>query len=85
MTTEWMKEENGIWVSDYNSFVDIIADFIQNWLEDNINSELYDNMKNTVSKYQNKKEFEGIITSLFDTYLTQRANAFEEQLNKTEE
>ena len=85
MTPEWMKEENGIWVSDYNSFVDIIADFIQNWLEDNINVELYNNIKNTASKYQNKKEFEDSVVSLFTSYLTHRADAFEEQLNKTEE
>lgn len=85
LTPEWMSEENGIWISDYTSFVDIIADFIQNWLEDNINSDLYEKMKNTVVKYQNKKEFEDSVVSIFDDYLTQRANAFEEQLNKTEE
>ena len=80
-----MKEENGIWVSDHNSFVDIIADFIQNWLEDNINAELYENMKNTVQKYQNKQEFENSVVTLFSSFFENRANSFEDQINKTEE
>lgn len=82
---EWMTEENGIWLKDYNLVVDVVADFIQNWLEDGIKPELYDNMKNTVEKYQDKQEFDSKVISLFDGYLSVRAEAFEQQLNKTEE
>lgn len=80
----WMTENNGIWIKDKNIIVDVIADFIQNWLEDNVSPELYDNMKNTVSKY-NKQEFENNVVSMFETFLTQRADSFEEQISKTEE
>ena len=63
----------------------MVADFIQNWLEDNITPELYDSMKTTVENYTNKQEFESKIISLFENYLTVRADSFEQQISKTEE
>jgi hypothetical protein len=82
---EWMNDDNGIWISDQILLCDVIADFIQNWLEDNITPELYDSMKKTVENYTNKQEFESKIISLFDNYLTIRADSFEQQISKTEE
>lgn len=82
---EWISDENGIWIKDYIIIIDVIADFIQNWLEDSIKPELYDNMKTTSEKYTNKQEFDTKVTSLFEGYLTSRADAFEQQLNKTED
>jgi hypothetical protein len=82
---EWMNEDNGVWLTDPNLISDFIADFIQNWLEDNIKPELYENMKKTAEQYMNKQEFDSTVTSLFEGYLTTRANSFEEQISKTEE
>jgi hypothetical protein len=82
---EWMTDDNGIWITDQILLCDVIADFIQNWLEDNISPELYDSMKKTVENYTNKQEFESKIISLFDNYLTVRADSFEQQISKTEE
>ena len=82
---EWMDENNGIWVTNPTLMCDFIADFIQNWLEDNIKPELYDNMKKTVENYTNKQEFDTNVTTLFGDYLNVRANSFEEQISKTEE
>jgi len=82
---EWMDENNGIWVTNPTLMCDFIADFIQNWLEDNIKPELYDNMKQTVENYTNKQEFDTNVTTLFGEYLNVRANSFEEQISKTEE
>ena len=82
---EWMDENNGIWVTNPTLMCDFIADFIQNWLEDNIKPELYDNMKKTVENYTNKQEFDTNVTTLFGEYLNVRANSFEEQISKTEE
>ena len=42
---DWMNEDNGVWVTNPTLMCDFIADFIQNWLEDNIKTELYENMK----------------------------------------
>jgi len=82
---EWMNDDNGIWITDETLLCDVIADFIQNWLEDNITPELYDSMKTTVENYTNKQEFESKIISLFENYLNVRADSFEQQISKTEE
>ena len=82
---EWMNENNGVWVTNPTLMCDFIADFIQNWLEDNIKPELYDSMKKTVENYTNKQEFDTNVTTLFGDYLNVRANSFEEQISKTEE
>jgi len=82
---DWMNEDNGIWISDETILIDIIADFIQNWLEDNIKPELYENMKKTVERYSDKSKFEKSVLSQFEDYLNYRAESFENQINKTEE
>jgi glycosyltransferase involved in cell wall biosynthesis len=85
LPAEWMTEDNGVWITDKNLIVDVIADFIQNWLEDNIKPEIYDEMKKTADKYSNKQEFESSVTTLFESFLNNRAKSFEEQTIKTEE
>ena len=82
---EWMNEENGIWITDSTLIIDFIADFIQNWLEDNIKPELYENIKKTSDLYKNKQEFETSVIELFSGYFDTRATSFEEQINKIEE
>jgi hypothetical protein len=85
LVPEWLNPDNGIWIQDEITYCDVIADFIQNWLEDNIKPELYDSMKKTVENYTNKQEFDTNVTTLFGDYLNVRANSFEEQISKTEE
>lgn len=82
---EWMNEDNGVWITDPTLMCDFIADFIQNWLEDGIKPELYENMKKTVEQYTDKQEFDSKVNSLFETYLNSRADSFEQQISKTEE
>jgi hypothetical protein len=81
----WMNEDNGIWITDHTLLADVISDFIQNWLEDNIKPELYDEMKKTSEQFSDKQKFESSVVSLFENYLNTRADAFEQQINKTEE
>ncbi len=85
LSPDWMTEENGIWVTDQTLFPDLIADYIQNWLEDNINPEIFEKMKTTVERYSDKQKFESAIVSLFEGYLNTRADSFEAQISKTEE
>jgi hypothetical protein len=85
MAPEWMNEDNGIWITDQTLLADVVADFIQNWLEDNIKPEIYDEMKKTSDKFSDKQKFELAVVSLFEGYLNTRANSFEEQISKTEE
>jgi hypothetical protein len=82
---EWMNDDNGVWITNKTLICDFIADYIQNWLEDNIKTELYENMKKTVENYTHKQEFDSTVISLFENYLNVRAESFEQQISKTEE
>lgn len=81
---DWMNDENGVWIKDKILIIDVIADFIQNWLEDNIKPEIYEAMKETSNKFNNKQNFENEVVSLFNTYMSQRAELLEQQISKTE-
>lgn len=85
LSPDWMSEDNGIWVTDQTLLPDLVADYVQNWLEDNIDPQIYEKMKETVERYIDKQKFESSIVSLFDGYLTTRADSFENQITKTEE
>jgi hypothetical protein len=62
--------------------IDFTADFIQNWLEDNIKPELYDDMDKTVSELYTENNFVDKVDELFSWYLESREQSFTEQLNK---
>jgi len=79
---EWMKEGNGIWITDKTLITDFVADFIQNWLEDNVKTELYEEMEKTSKEYKNKQLFESNVVKLFEGYLTTRVESFESQISK---
>jgi hypothetical protein len=79
---EWLTEDNGIWIAEKNAIVDFTSDFIQNWLEDNLNTELFSNMEKTAEKYSNVSEFEKTVCDLFSDHQLKRAEVFENQLKK---
>ena len=85
ISPNWMTEENGIWITDKTLLVDVIADYIQNWLEDNINPEIQEEMKKTLELISDKQKFELNVVTLFTGYLNSRADSFEQQISKTEE
>jgi hypothetical protein len=78
----WINEDNGIWVNNKTHIVDVLADHLQNWLEDNISDEFLDKIKTTVDTLPSKETFESISVSLFDEYFNVRLTAFEEQISK---
>jgi hypothetical protein len=80
----WMNENNGLWVNNKNQIVDFIADFLQNWLEDNVKPELHEEMLKTVENLSTKEEFEKVTIELFEGYINTRLTSFEEQLSKFE-
>ena len=82
MVPQWMNSDNGLWVNNKIQMVDFVADFLQNWLEDNVNETLYDEMKKTVENLPTKEYFEEQSVSLFESYINTRLVSFEEQLNK---
>ena len=84
MIPEWMNENNGIWINNKNILVDVIADYIQNWLEDNVSPELYTEMDKTAESLITSETFTENVVSTFDKMITTRLTSFEEQLNKLE-
>ena len=82
MVPTWINEENGIWTNNQNEIVDIIANFVQNWLEDNISESLYENMTKTSDQYKDKSKFETQVLNLFNEVFNSRAEAFQDQLDK---
>jgi len=81
---QWMSEDNGIWIREHNQIVDFISDFLQNWLEDNINEELLTEIEKTSSNYSDSNKFENNVVNTFNTYMRSRFESFTEQLNKLE-
>lgn len=79
---EWMNDQNGIWVNDTLLMVDVLAEFIQNWLEDNISDQLYNSGIETAEKYSDVGIFEQQTVELFTSYINKRLLNFEEQLQK---
>ncbi len=82
MKPDWMSDNNGIWTYELNNIHDILAEFIQNWLEDNINSELYEKGIETASRFNDSGKFEKTVVDLFESYLKTRKDTFESQLEK---
>ena len=82
MKPEWMNDKNGIWTYDLNSLVNIVAEFTQNWLEDNIAEQLYDSGYETAQQYQNMESFEKDVVLRFTEYLGIRHDNFQTQLDK---
>jgi hypothetical protein len=80
----WMNEDNGLWVNNKTIIVDVLSDFIQNWLEDNLNPELFNNMDLTVQKINTPEKFESETIELFSKMFETRITSFEDQLSKLE-
>lgn len=78
----WLNESNGVWITDEIKLPDFVADFLQNWLEDNISPELYTNMEKTISEIPTKEIFDNKVIELFEGYLDTRKKSFIDQLNK---
>lgn len=84
LVPSWMNEDNGIWVKDQILLPELVADWAQNWLEDNISQEIINKMDETVSKLQTKEGFENQVIETFATYINNRASSMEEQISKFE-
>jgi hypothetical protein len=82
LVPNWISENNGIWIQETVRLTDILADFIQNWLEDNVSDNLYSGGLDTAEKFMNKENFENKINSLFLGYYGIRSENFQSELNK---
>jgi len=84
LVPEWLNENNGLWANNKVQIVDFVADYLQSWLEDNIDEKIYTEMDKTVSELSTKEKFDTEAVSLIEGYLNTRLSSFEEQLSKLE-
>ena len=81
MKPKWLTNENGIWVFDESQLVDIISNFLKNWLEDSVPENLYEKMKETITEFSEEKERASVI-SYFDSLLKEKVSEIEAAINK---
>jgi hypothetical protein len=79
-----MTEDNGLWLNNKTLIVDVLSDFIQNWLEDNVNPQIYEQMEKTIVGVSTEQKFEEETLSLFSKIFETRLTSFEDQLSKFE-
>ena len=82
MVPEWMNENNGLLINNKVQIPDFIANYLQNWLEDNLNETLFEEMKKTSETQLSESDFEKQSVELFKHYIETRLTSFEEQINK---
>ena len=82
MSPEWINEDNGLWIQDLLIFQDVIADYIQNWMEDNISEKIYNEGLKTSEQYSDKSKMGIEINNIFDRYISSRTATFTEEINK---
>jgi hypothetical protein len=75
-----LTDKNGVWVDNPLMMVDVIADIIQTWLEDNLVGDIYDYAIKTAEIYSNREKFESQVIELFTDFSNKRKEAFEAQL-----
>jgi len=80
----WMTEDNGLWLNNKTLIVDVLSDFIQNWLEDNVNPQIYEQMEKTIVGVSTEQKFEEETLLLFSKIFETRLTSFEDQLSKFE-
>ena len=82
ITPSWLNQDNGIWVTESDKLIDYTADYIQNWIEDNISEKLYSNGLESAKLYQDHEKFNSTLVDLFERYLNAREEYFSQQINK---
>jgi hypothetical protein len=82
LVPEWISAENGLWIDDVLKLQDYVAEFIQNWLEDNVSEQLYTSGIETSKKYSDINKFSQIVKEKFEGYNKTRLELFQEEYNK---
>lgn len=78
----WMNENNGIWIHETIKILDFVADFLQNWFEDNVSEKIYEGGFETAEKFSDTNNFKNQIVMTFDGYNQIRVTNFKNELNK---
>lgn len=82
LVPEWISADNGLWIDDSMKLQDYIAEFVQNWLEDNISEKIYTSGIESANKYLDINKFKQNLVEKFEGYNEARLNLFQEEYNK---
>lgn len=83
MIPEWMEDKNGLWTHDLNAIPDILANYVQAWLEDVSPEELYEKMSEMTDKYKEETQKEKIL-EVYSQIIEERTNEFRNKLSQLE-
>lgn len=76
-----MTQENGLWVFDESKIVEVLGNFMKNWLEDNLPAKLHEEMDKTIVPYNEKDERDAVI-SYFENLFNEKTTEFKNSINK---
>lgn len=79
----WITEKNGMWVDNTIVIPDLIAQYIQSWLEDSVPEEIFSEMEETVDKFTVEKMTE-VMVKVYDELFDLRKKEIKETLSKYE-
>ena len=79
---DWLTEDNGIWTHDTNGMVDILGQFVQKWLEDEIPQDLYTSMEKTIKENYTEEKFGESVSNVFGEVYDRKIKELEIQLEK---
>ena len=77
----WITEKNGMWVDNTIVIPDLIAQYIQSWLEDSVPEEIFSDMEETVNKFTVEKMSEKM-GSVYSEIFELRKTEIKETLSK---
>lgn len=77
----WITDKNGIWLDNVNTIPDILAKFVQAWLEDSEPTEIYENMEETVKNFTLEQQKEKT-KEVYDKIVLERLQEFKTTLEK---
>lgn len=74
-----IKEGAGIWTDNFYDLPVLAADVLVKYLDDNINDELYDDMRKVVAPY-NQTNSQKQLVDIYQSYINERITLFEQAL-----
>lgn len=81
MKPSWLTNENGVWAFDESKLVEVLGNYMKNWLEDSLPTSLYEKMDGTVKSLPKDSERDGII-SYFDKLMSEKISELDISINK---
>jgi len=88
LTPEWMTENNGYWVNNVLEIPDMVAGFLKDWLEDDDNQTIKEEMlklKNQYSFEMSKNKTKEVYEKIFEKRLKELIEVHKELLEINEE